>query len=453
LSTLSKPADVDVDNGLHWIPQALDFIYTDARNPIMYGGVGASKTYALCRRALRLSLKYPGNRGLLARFTLGSSNDALLVTWRKVVPKQLYSEDTDRWGVVITIRTEGEDSIILVRALDDSQKYESLELGWVGISQMNEQGITADLFDTLDSRVGRWQLPNGEWTRASCFGECNSGAKWIIDRWGPEVDPERRNPDYVAIEVSMYDNASNLNPSYVKAMEAKPAWWKRWWVYSNWEPLSELAGEPVFEGEFDYNAHVAREPVTPLPGCPIVRGWDIPGPIACVWFQIGTDGFTRVLYEQQAGQEMAVEAVKRAVLSTSQTLFPGFGFIDYGDPAAYTRHPTDQRTCAEILRPEVTLVPGEMTLTGRLEALHTVLTTKMGMKDSLVIDPRCRILISAFMGGYVWQEVGGRVLPEPRKNDYSHIMDAFSCALSKASGISPMQRQVMMGPRDFGPPR
>jgi hypothetical protein len=52
----------------------------------------------------------------------------------------------DRSGWVITVATADRAylSIILVRALDEEQNT-SLELGWFGISQANEQWITRDL--------------------------------------------------------------------------------------------------------------------------------------------------------------------------------------------------------------------------------------------------------------------------------------------------------------------
>jgi hypothetical protein len=44
-----------------WTEKQRQFINSDARYPLMYGGVGAGKTAALCRRALRFSAVYPGN--------------------------------------------------------------------------------------------------------------------------------------------------------------------------------------------------------------------------------------------------------------------------------------------------------------------------------------------------------------------------------------------------------
>jgi hypothetical protein len=69
-----------------------------------------------------------------------------------------------------------------------------------------------------------------------------------------------------------------------------------------------------------------------------------------------------------------------------------------------------------------------------LAAVQAGLKTLVDGKPALQLDPRCRILINGFTGGYVWKMVAGRVVPEPQKNSYSHLMDSFSHALARVSG-------------------
>jgi hypothetical protein len=446
----SKPLPTSIDGQPIepvWTPRQRAFINSDARFPLMYGGVGAGKTAALCRRALRFSVCYPGNQGLLCRYTLGESNDTLLKTWRKFIPEPLYTMRADRWGWIITVATADRQhpSSILVRALDEEQKYQSLELGWFGISQANEQWITRDLWDTLTSRL-RWTLPDGSHPPFTGFAEANSGSPWIIALWGPERDHAMTG--YEAIEVSMYDNAANLPADYMQSLEEKPSWWKRWWLEACWEPLAELEGEPVFEGYFKHELHVATDPLTPESGWPIVRGWDLPGRVACTFFQITRKGRILVLYEHLADISDSIETTKHRVLEVSAILFPKASFLDLGDPAAFTKAPTDQRAPADLLRPEILLQRGETTLSTRLAAVQTGLKTLVDGKPALQLDPRCRILINGFTGGYVWKMVAGRVLPEPQKNSYSHLMDSFSHALARVSGqLDPKTRREMAGPR------
>lgn len=44
----------------------------------------------------------------------------------------------------------------------------------------------------------------------------------------------------------------------------------------------------------------------------------------------------------------------------------------------------------------------------------------------LVVDPACSWLIAAFTGGYHRKQIGERILDEPDKNEYSHIMDCMA---------------------------
>ena len=435
-----KPAD------LQYTAKQKAFINVRARYPLIMGGVGSGKTIALCRRALRMSIRHPGNRGLLARYTLGESNDTLLVSFKRAIPAPLYTIDRDNWGWIITVKTgtETPPSQILVRALDDPQKYESLELGWFGISQLNEHSITRQIWETLTSRL-RWILPDATAPDYTGFAEANSGSPWVIDLWGPEREHTMRG--YEAIEVSMYDNAANLPADYVAAMEEKPAWWKRWFVYPCWEPLAELEGEPVFKDHFRQELHVSTEPLEPEAGWPICRGWDLPGPVATVWFQITRKNRLLVLYEQQGQPGDAIPDLKRQALSSSALLFPGWSFLDLADPAGWTKAATDLKAPADLLRPEIVLSKGETSLQSRLTAAQTWLSKMVQGEPALQIDPRCRLLINALEGGYVWRMAAGRILPEPMKNSSSHIVDAWLHALARVSAqFDPKLRREMRGP-------
>lgn len=437
----------DLENGRTWNTKQKQFINSDARYPAFYGGIRSGKTSAFCRKALRCSLEFPGNRGLMARYTLGEANDTLLVEWQRTIPAPLYVLKRDQWGWIITVHTQGDPSEILIRPLDEAQKYESLELGWVGISQANEQWITRSMWDTLTGRL-TWRLPDRSQPRYQAFIEANSGAPWIIDLWGPNAD--HKEPGYEVVETSLFDNADNLPADFMDAMRRKPEFWKRWFLYPCWEPLSEVSGEPVFKGHFTFELHVAQESVTPDPGWPIVRGWDVPGPIGTVWFQITRKGTLKVLFEQLGEMGASIADVKAQAVSASEVLFPGFTFLDLADPAAWTKSATDQRSPADLFNQTPTpirLSQGVTSLEGRLEAGKQWLDKLVNGVAAVQIDPRCRLLISALAGGYCWKMIAGRILPEPEKNSASHVVDAWLHALAQVSQHDPSKRRELMGPR------
>ena len=91
--------------------------------------------------------------------------------------------------------------------------------------------------------------------------------------------------------------------------------------------------------------------------------------------------------------------------------------------------------CSKILsvfeKYGISVEPGELTQTGRSEAVRYFLTTLTpDGKPLMLLDPRCTMLIEAFTGGYHRKVVGSRVQDEPEKNEYSHLMDclAYICA-------------------------
>ena len=460
-----SPVGIDLDNGITFGPRQNDFIYSNDRYPLLYGSVRAGKTYALCRRALRLAHKFPGNKGLLARETLGESEDTLLVSWRHVVPERMYRisrVQTGGWD--IAVMSQGpQPSMIHVRSLRDLDRIKGMELGFFGISQLDDRGITRSLWDWATSRF-TWTLPKGYGNKKvrpdgkvvwepdyTGFAEANSGKQWIIDLWGPKR--VHGMPGYKAVEVSLYDNKSNLPEDTIRDLESKPEYWKRWFLYPCWEPIGELEGTPVFNGHFDFRLHVSDDPVVPETGWPIIRGWDVPGPVGTVWFQLDRENRCRVLYEQLADMGESLQDIKQLTLSVSRQLFPDFDFLDISDPAGInTESPTDKKTCADILRPEIQLLPGETTISGRLEAGRSWLDRLVHTKPAVVIDPRCRILIGGLANSYVWKQVAGRDLPEPKKNSASHIIDAWLGALARVTHLSPRNQRSILGPKDFGPP-
>jgi len=454
---------VSFTNGLVMTPKQEQFVLTKSAFPFLGGGIRAGKTTALCWRGYLYSLLYPGNRGLLGRYTLTESKDTLLREWRKCIPEGMYEIASDEGGWIITVRTKGAPSTIEIRPLSDWQRFGSAEYGWFGICQANDQHITRDLWRWLTGRL-TWKLPNGRHPEYTGFAEANSGSQWIIDTWGPGDLRDHNEPGYEAIEISMFDNAPNLPAEFVESMRTKPEWWKQYFLYMCWKPLTEFAGTPVFKGYFNLDFHVAQQDLEPWPGWPIIRGWDLPGLIGTVWFQLSRSGTEcQVLHESLARDGEAIQDVKQAVLATSQLLYPGFSMTDYADPAAWTKSPTDQRSCQELLKPEIHLIPGEPSASRRLEAARKWLTRTNAGRPALRIDHRCQYMVGGFAGGYAWKQIAGKTVLEPQKNVYSHVIDAFlhGLAAMTVNDMTPAELRRAMGPagplipneQDFAPVR
>ncbi|MCQ5211169.1 hypothetical protein [Megasphaera massiliensis] len=203
-----------------------------------------------------------------------------------------------------------------------------------------------------------------------------------------------------------------------------------------WEREYEInwtvSAEPKYYPEFNYNFHVANEELKPVPGRPLIRGWDYGLTPATVIGQTTAKGQLLILTELQSW-DCGMLAHGRAVSAEMATYYNGYDCTDIGDPAGNQRAQSDESTANQLLYDNygIRVDPGELSQTGRSEAIRYFLTTLTpDGKPLLLLDPRCQMLIEAFTGGYHRKVVAGRTLDEPEKNEYSHLMDclAYMCA-------------------------
>jgi len=129
-----------------------NFLNSKVERVLYSGAFGAGKTIALCSKALKLSLDYPGNYGLLCRKVRATLGQTTIKTLLELVcPGELISDYNKTEGLVTL--TNG--SQILCTGLDDPLKLGSLNLGWCGIDEAIE--TTEDDWKMLE---GRLRLPS-----------------------------------------------------------------------------------------------------------------------------------------------------------------------------------------------------------------------------------------------------------------------------------------------------
>ena len=213
-----------------------------ARYKLYGGAVGGGKSWALCAEAVKLSLKFPGNRGFLCRHQLVDFKRSTLVTFDSVCPAALIRKHF-RDDRIILFRNGSE---ILYGGLggdEDLERIKSTEFGWFGIEEATE--TYEDMFLLLCSRL-RWKLPSGAHPRYVGLLTSNPEPGWVKDRF---ID--RNLPDHVFVPALPKDNPhlpegydSNLRVLY-------PEEWVKRYLDGSWD---------VFEGqiytEFDRAKHV-----------------------------------------------------------------------------------------------------------------------------------------------------------------------------------------------------
>jgi len=231
---------------------------------------------------------------------------------------------------------------------------------------------------------------------------------------------------------------------------------------SAWKMEQEIdfsirTGVPIYK-IFLEKHHVASSPLKALRNVPIIRGWDYGLTPAVALAQLTPRPHLNVfpsIFTPQS-DSIGIKRFTERVIEYCNVTYPGFTFIDYGDPAGDQRAQTDERTCFDIQRdfkapdgrPLVQVEAGEITWTGRHRAMEEALRR---IEDDGVpfvqIDPRERFLIDAFKGGYRKKKIANKelYLDEPEKNEYSHLMNALEYLVSRIQYGRPVVRKKAVG--------
>jgi hypothetical protein len=216
------------------------------------------------------------------------------------------------------------------------------------------------------------------------------------------------------------------------------------------------AGTPIVSDFFPAQ-HVARESLEAMPGVgmPIIRGWRLDPPVACVALQIWDGGRSiQVLFEWPPLADVDIATLRGMVLTNSAVLFPDFLCHDYVSPNAFERlsGSAGQKSLSDQLRPEILPRRGEGAFVAQEKVLRERLTTYHGDHAAFQVDPRCSAIIRALGGGCVFMESQGRVLGVPRNDEYWAILDALTVALAAPMvTMSAAERRRIAGPRVLQP--
>jgi len=235
-------------------PVQHDFIWNFKRESIFDGGIGNGKTTGGVMRLLILAQEFPGSRWVIARQTYKDLMNTTRKTFDKVCPSAWIKRDVKESMTLVN------GSEILWFHLDemDEGTLRGLEINGAFISQAEE--IAPEMWEFLDSRIGRWYLP--EWEEACpayIWGDCNpNGHDWIYFRFHPDVigyDYPTRAYFFGSTLINQ-ELLAKVSPGYVDSLMRKPDAWKRRWLYGSRE-IFEGQIHPDFKREIHvYNADV-----------------------------------------------------------------------------------------------------------------------------------------------------------------------------------------------------
>src|SRR6266849_3036609 len=244
------------------------------------GGVGNGKTTAGIMKLLFLACEFPGSRWVIARQTYKDLMNTTKKTFEKVCPPEWIGRDVKEEMRLVN------DTEILWLHLDemDENSLKSLEINGAFVSQAEE--VAPEMWEFLDSRVGRWHRPGWKLPcPAYTCGECNpNGHDWIYFRFHPDVVTNHPQRAYFFGETSINKTMlDKFSPGYYDIVMRKPEAWKRRWVFGS---------RDIFEGaihpEFKREVHVYdADRFDPFDACNIKSCWG--------WFDYGLSAPTCLL--------------------------------------------------------------------------------------------------------------------------------------------------------------
>ena len=248
-----------------------------------------------------------------------------------------------------------------------------------------------------------------------------------------------RENGFAIIELHYTADAMKRDPKWAaEAMKGMPQ--------SEWEREYELswdthAGKPVYGKDFRSPSHVYLSDQEPEVGLPLLRGWDFGMTPACIIGQFV--GRRLMIIDEVIGNNIGAVRFVPEVIDYCNLHYGEFEYYDFVDPAGFSAgKESEETTCVDVMRRRpncLAPVAGDVTYEKRLGAVIELLTRLDGGRPCLMLNPRCKILIAGFRGGYQYPEkISPRSvqrMDRPLKNAFSHPHDALQYLATRVKTI------------------
>lgn len=414
-------------------PRQTEFLLSLAKYPLFGGAMRGGKSYALCAGALLQSLKYPGNRGYIARKTFADFKKTTMMTLFNVIPNDLIKSHNKSDKVITLVN----GSIIEYGDLEDWNKLRSLEVGWGAIDEASELDDT--LFNIFATRVGWWKLPDKSVPEQKIYLASNPGAGFLYNRWVKAYEGIADfNPDFVFYPALPKDNPYITQDFIENLYKVLPQNLAQRYLDGSWHVV--LEDNPVYGNDFNPSIH-ATNVLKPNPHLPIYLGFDFGLTPACVFCQY-IFGRLFIFRELVTLTSMGIERfTETRVIPTIKEFFPNYEIKSFCDPAGFVASQVDERTCVDVLnRNGIYPMAGEVHTEKRRMSVSKFLNTNIDGSPALLIDKaNCPMLFQGFLGEFKYNKTtGSNDSPGFEKNEFSHVHEAVQYVTSglEKSGVS-----------------
>lgn len=461
-------------------PTLQKFHNSDAFVRGVRGPIGSGKSVGMCIEIFRrVSQQAPDKTGkrksrwAIVRNTYPELETTTLKTWLDWFPEEIFGKVSRRVPICHYFEfndIEAEIYFIAMDRAEDVKKLLSLEL--TGIFYNEARELPLKIIQTGCDRVGRYpsqrsrpdDIPASQWpTWYGVIMDTNSPDE---DHWWPMMAGDAELPEDFTIPDNWEfwaqppaafeekdergrtkwvlnpeaENLANLPANYyTNLISGKAAMHVRVYVGNKYGTLTE--GKVVYE-EFSPDLHIAKGPITRVPGKIIHVGLDFGQTPAACFGQSDAYGTWRDIHELVT-RGVGAKAFGRLLKLEIANKFPGLDINDHfefwGDPSGEYNQSGSDETYFDTLKGmgiRVKAAPTQNPVT-RIEAGREPLEQLLpGGRMGYQIDPSCKVLIKGFMSGYHYPKLKStgsvRTADKPAKNRESHVHEARQYALCGA---------------------
>jgi PBSX family phage terminase large subunit len=390
-------------------PKQMEFHKSSAKYRLFLGAWRSGKTFSGCKEALKQSMLYPNNRGLIGRKNFTDLRDTTMRTFFEVCPPELIKNYNKTEHHLILIN----NSEIFFRELKDRSGLGSFELGWFYIDEAEQ--VQEGIFTYLKGRI------NAPTTKRQCGWLTSNPPNrdhWLFKAFESGI------ANHFSIHADTYQNKKHLSDSYIKELEQLPESWRKKYL------LGEYGFTPDGKAFYDgFKDSLHKRTLTYIKGKKIYRGIDFGfhHPAVC-YAQIDTNDRFMILKELM-GSDITIDKFADKMLFFENIHFPEARFETYYDPAGEQVSDKSEQTSVQILADKgITGRCKVSTYRERKELIERKLSLLINGIPALTVDESCPIITDGFLGGYHYPEPKeGKIVKEEPERDgyYEHLMNAL----------------------------
>lgn len=407
------------------LPAQEAFHYNPSKNRLYSGAFRAGKTMAGSHEAIKLSVDYPGNVGLICRETYPELERTTMKTFFEVLSRYenalggTLGDSQYNSGGIIGFRAQkmsyhfNNGSMIYFAHTDNVSQFKSMEIGWFWLDEGTE--LIEDVYKMLISRLSLASIPANA---LKCFVTTNPDT---YGNWVYKWFYEKQLKNYAVIETTSYDNpylpegyVDSLESAYDEDLQAR--YLKGMWgnlegmVYKNFNPAIHVKDIKHHGKLTKYRS--------------IDHGYT--NPFVCLWGGIDSDGryfIYNELYERQRLVSDLANDIKEMRAGD---------YITFADPS-------EAEGNATLKKAGILISPTKNDVIQGIQAVQRLLKVRGDGLPGLIIHPRCKNLIKEFQL-YKWRKSDGKVndKEEPLKL-FDHACFVAGTLIQTNRGLVPIE--------------